>query len=84
MSITVQNVHMRQVISLSLPAKTAKKIKETSKQRGFKSVSGYVQSLIEEDQDLISEAELLKIIEEGEKDHREGKTMVLKSLADLL
>ncbi len=75
---------MRQVISLSLPTKTAKKIKEKSKQRGFKSVSGYVQSLIEDDQDLISEDELMEIIEAGEREYREGKAIKVNSLADLL
>ena len=75
---------MRQVVSLSLPSTTAKKIKSLSKQRGYKSVSGYIKHLIELDEDLISEKELMQSIKEARLQYKNGKTVTANSLADLL
>lgn len=75
---------MRQVLSLSLPAKTAKKIKSLSKKRGFDSVSGYVKHLIELDEDLISQKELLQSIKKARLEYKKGETVTAKSLVDLL
>ena len=75
---------MRQVLSLSLPQRTAKKIKSLSKQRGYKSVSGYIKHLIELDEDLISEKELMQSIKEARLEYKKGKTATASSLADLL
>ncbi len=75
---------MRQVLSLSLPARTAQKIKRFSKQRGFDSVSGYVKHLIALDEDLISEKELLQSIKDARLEYKKGKTVTARSLADFL
>ncbi len=75
---------MRQVLSLSLPQQTTKEIKKSAKQRGFDSVSGYVKYLFDLDKDLISETELLSSIKSARKEHKEGKAIKAKSLADLV
>ena len=75
---------MRQVLSLSLPQGATKEIKSLSKKRGFDSVSAYVKYLITLDKDLISEAELLEDIRLGQKEYKQGKTVVAKSMAELL
>ena len=75
---------MRQVLSLSLPTKTVKKIKSISKQRGFTSVSGYMKHLVELDENLISEKELLKSIKDARTDFKKGETVTANSLLDLL
>lgn len=75
---------MRQVLSLSLPPTTAKKIKSLAKQRGYKSVSGYIKHLIELDEDLISEKELMQSIREARLEYKNGKTVKADSLAELL
>lgn len=75
---------MRQVLSLSLPQTTAQKIKILSKQRGYKSVSGYINYLIELDADLITEKELMKSIEDARIEYKKGQTVQAGSLADLV
>lgn len=55
-----------------------------SKKRGFVSVSGYVQNLIEMDKDLISEETLLKSIKQAEREYKTGRTIKAKSIADLV
>ena len=75
---------MRQVLSLSLPAKSTKKIKTLSKRRGFDTVSSYIKYLIDLDQDLISEEELLDSVNEAREDYKIGKIETARSIADLL
>ncbi|MFH1253746.1 MAG: hypothetical protein V1664_05480 [Candidatus Uhrbacteria bacterium] len=75
---------MRQVLSLSLPPKVMIEVKSLSKKRGFVSVSGYVQNLIEMDKDLISEDQLLKIVKQAQREYKAGKIIKAKSIADLL
>ena len=75
---------MRQVLSLSLPEQITKEIKDSSKRRGFSSVSGYVKYLFELDKDLISEKELLSSVKEARAEYKRGKTVKAKSLADLV
>ena len=75
---------MRQVLSISLPQQTTKKIKTLSKKRGFNTVSSYVKYLIESDQDLISETELLGSIREARKEYKEGRTIKAESMKSLL
>lgn len=75
---------MRQVLSISLPQQTTKKIKTLSKKRGFNTVSGYIKYLIESDQGLISETELLKSVREARKEYKAGKAIKIESISDLL
>ena len=75
---------MRQVISLSLPEGMTKEVKSLSQQRGFASVSGYIKHLIDLDKDIISEKELLVSIKEARKDYKQGKTVVAKSISELI
>ena len=75
---------MRQVLSLSFPEKTTKEVKILAKERGFASLSSYIKYLVELDKDLISETELLKSIRESRKEYREGKSIKVESIAELI
>ncbi|HLC70064.1 MAG TPA: hypothetical protein VJH75_03400 [Patescibacteria group bacterium] len=75
---------MRQILSISLPSTDVKLIKKHAKNRGYDSISAYIQHLYKEDADLITEAELLKSVREARKEYRTGKTITAKSLADLV
>lgn len=75
---------MRQVLSLSLPAKQARALKTTAQKRGFWSVSAYILNLFEADKDLISETELLRTAQKARQEYRQGKAIKAKSLADLV
>lgn len=82
--IVINNKYMRKVISLSLPEKTTKEIKSLSGRRGFSSVSSYIKHLIELDKDLISEEKLLSSIKQARKEYKGGKTIVAKSMSELI
>ncbi len=75
---------MRQVLSLSLPAKSRKEIKNLSKKRGFTSVSSYIKHLVELDKDLISEEKILSSLKSARREYKAGKTIKGKTLADLM
>ena len=75
---------MRQVFSLSFPATDVRQIKKTAQKRGYSSVSSYVNYLFKNDENLISEAELLKSARAARKEYRAGKSIKAKSLADLV
>ncbi|MSU75565.1 MAG: hypothetical protein EXS55_03570 [Candidatus Magasanikbacteria bacterium] len=75
---------MRAIVSLSLPATAVRKVKQLAKQRGYSSVSSYVQHLFKADQDLISETELLAATRRARKEYRAGGSIKAPSLADLL
>ena len=75
---------MRQVLSISLPAQTAKEIKSLSKKRGFVSVSDYIKQLFEQDKDIISPKELLAMAQSAEKEYKSGRAVKAASMADLL
>lgn len=75
---------MRQVLSLSLPQETTKEIKKSAKQRGFDSVSSYIKYLFETDNDVISAKQLLRDVEEAEKDYKAGKCIKANSLTEAL
>jgi len=75
---------MREILTLSLPKSTTKMIKKRVEERGFSTVSGYIQYLLETDDELISAEELLKMVKKAEKDYKKGKVYKLKSLADLM
>jgi Arc/MetJ-type ribon-helix-helix transcriptional regulator len=69
---------------LSFPAAEAGQIKTLAKRRGFESVSAYVRQLVKDDEDVISEASLLKAASAARREYRSGKTIKARSIADLL
>lgn len=75
---------MREVITLSLPANTRQRIKTNSFKRGFSSVSKYIQYLLTLEEDLISEEELLKMVATADKEYSAGKSIMAKSMRELL
>lgn len=74
---------MRETLTLSLPEKATKVLKQRVKERGFTSTSGYIQFLIEADADVISEKELLKDVANARRAYASGRTHKLTSLRDL-
>ena len=74
---------MRSILNVSLPPKTASKLKKKVKQRGFESVSEYIKLLVELDSELISKDELLAMSKKADKEYQSGKMKKLKSLAEL-
>lgn len=75
---------MREILTLSLPQSATKMIKKRVEERGFSTVSGYIQYLLDADDELISAEELLKMSKRAERDYKKGKTYKLKSLSDLM
>ena len=75
---------MRQVLTISLPTTVRSHVKTLAASRGFRSVSTYIQYLINLDRELISEAELLASVREARREYKTGKTVRAKSLADLV
>lgn len=75
---------MREVLTLSLPQSATKMIKKRVEERGFSTVSGYIQYLLDTDDELISAENLLKMSKKAERDYKKGKTYKLKSIADLM
>ena len=75
---------MRQIFSLSLPAGNVRQIKYLAKKRGFSSVSAYVHSLLQADEQLISETELLEFAREARQEYRRGQSIQGSSIADLI
>ncbi len=75
---------MRQVISLSLPSQDVKRLKSTVKKRGYDSISSYIKTLFQADEQLISETELLKTVKHAEREYKQGKSIKARSIADLV
>jgi len=75
---------MRQVLSLSLPQHTTKEIKKNAKQKGFVSVSSYIKYLFEADNDVITEEQLLKDVQEAERDYKAGRAIKAGSITEAL
>jgi hypothetical protein len=75
---------MREILTLSMPGKTKKLIRKRAKANGFKSVSAYIQCLVTQEDDLISEEELLKTVRQAQKEYKEGKAIEADSLRDFL
>ena len=77
---------MREILTISLQNKTIAQVKKKVKKSGFESVSKYIKCLIERDleDDWITEEELLEAVKEAEAEYKAGKTIRLKSAADLL
>lgn len=75
---------MREILTLSLPPQTKQLIKKKSKMKGFSSVSSYIQYLIKQEDDLISEEELIAEAKKAKREYKSGKLKELKSLNDLM
>ncbi len=75
---------MREILTLSLPPHTKQLIKKKSKMSGFASISSYIQYLIKQEDDLISEKELWKNVQEARREYKEGKLKKLNSIKDLI
>ncbi len=76
---------MRQIISISMPENMIKKLKNRIKQSDFASTSEYFKYLFEADNNnTVSDKELMAAIIESRKEYRNGKTIKADSLADLL
>ena len=76
---------MRQVLSISLPGTTIQTVKEKTKARGFDSVSDYIKHLIklDEEDDWISEEEILQAAKEAVAEYKQSKLIEADSMADL-
>lgn len=70
---------MRKNISISLPQHTQALIKKEVKEGGYATVSEFFRALLRD----YEEKKILKMIEQGRKEYREGKTTLLRSLSDL-
>ncbi|MEA3449907.1 MAG: hypothetical protein U9Q85_02920 [Patescibacteria group bacterium] len=77
---------MREILSLSMPGKTIKEIKNRVKKRGYKSISSYIKYLLEMDGDdnIISEDSLAKMIKKARQEYKKGTLIKANSIADLL
>jgi Arc/MetJ-type ribon-helix-helix transcriptional regulator len=75
---------MREVLTLSLPNKTKEFVKKKAQRSGFANVSSYIQFLIQQDEEVISEAELLQSVKEAQKEYEAGKAIKAKSMAELV
>ena len=70
----IHNVYcMREILTLSLPNALKEAAQKMAKKRGFKTVSEYVRFLLEEDKDVIIDAELWEDVQAARRDYREGK-----------
>ena len=74
---------MRSILNLSMPLAEKKKIEKRAKMAS-KSVSAYVLDTLKFQEKMIQEDEILAMAERAEKEYREGKTKVLRSLEDLM
>lgn len=76
---------MRQALSISLRPEELKKTRYLARKRGFPVISDYVRFLVaQDDEELISEDEVLKRIKETERLHKRGKLIKADSIKDLL
>jgi len=76
---------MRQILSISMPMETINAIKKRVKKSGFNSISEYFKYLFSMDNNnIISEKELLAEIKQAREEYKKGKTIKANSIADLL
>lgn len=75
---------MRKVLSISLQGETIKLIDRQVKERHFPSTSDYIRHLVENEEEMITEQDVLKYASEARRDYKLGKTKVLRSLRDLM
>lgn len=76
---------MRKVLTFSVSEEENQKINKRIKERKLSSRSEYFRQLLAMDEeDLISEKELLDMITRGDKEYEEGKCEPIENLKDLL
>jgi uncharacterized protein (DUF1778 family) len=75
--------NMRAILNISLPEEKKKQIQERAKNSG-QSVSAYILHAVEVEQQIISEAQLLKMAKRAKKDFKSGETQEVSSLAELM
>ena len=75
---------MRDVITISLPKTTTQLVKKRIQKRGFRGMSEYVRYLFDQDSDMISQDELLKIVKKAQTDYKQGKLKKYNSMADIV
>ncbi len=81
--MVIQEINMREVLSISVSKEEKKKILARAKKSG-KNVSAYILYALEVENDLISEDELLARWKRAQENYRKGDTKELSSLADLM
>lgn len=74
---------MRSILTISLPQKDKEDLLRRAKKAG-KTVSAYIKSIIDLEQNMISEDELLAMSKTAMKEYKSGKTKTLTSLKDLM
>ena len=79
--ITTNN--MRSILTISLPKKDKDVLTRRAKKAG-KTVSAYIKSILDLEQNLISEDELVEICRQAQKEYDQGKAIKAKSLAELI
>ncbi|MBP7114060.1 MAG: hypothetical protein KBA40_01255 [Candidatus Peribacteraceae bacterium] len=67
---------MRSVLSISIPPKKLAALKRRAKREGM-TISAYALRIFDAEEQFISEEELLRDIEQGRKDFKEGKCTVM-------
>lgn len=76
---------MRSTISFSVKPQEAVKTRNLARARGFESVSGYIRFLLAlDEEDLISEDEILRRSHEADKLKKSGGLIQAKSIAELM
>ena len=74
---------MRSIITLSLPSKLLPELKRRVKRFGFGSVSEYIRTLLELDNELISESALVEMARQAKRDYAAGRLKKYTSLSQL-
>lgn len=75
---------MRDIITVSLTKEAKQALKTRVKKRRFRGTSEYIRYLLEQDEDVITQEELIKIADRAKKDYKKGKLKKYASLADIV
>jgi len=78
-TICVTNCYMRTIMNISLPASLADEVRAEVAENGYASVSEFIRKLVRD----WKKAKAINDVLESEKEFRQGKGKVLRSLADL-
>lgn len=75
---------MRDIITVSLTKEAKQALKTRVKQRKFRGTSEYIRYLLAQDEDVITQEELLTIAAQAKKDYKKGKLKKYASLAEIV